>query len=97
MPRSVDAERELADAREAIAREAYARAADHVWTGAAAAASIGDEDALASLLALIDTLAAHEDVEQLRLYITAALDDAKRGTRPPSMFERLIKRDLRPR
>ena len=97
MPRSLDAERELADAREAIACRAYARAADHVWTGAAAAASIGDEDALASLLALIDALSAHEDVAQLRLYVTEALEEARRGTRPPSMFERMMRGDQRPR
>jgi hypothetical protein len=97
MPRSPDADRELAAARAAIASRDYARAAGHTWTGAAAAASIGDQVALTNMLELTDSLAVHDDVEQLRLYIRAALEDAKRGTRPPSAFERLLKRDLRPR
>jgi hypothetical protein len=97
MPHSRDADKELAAAREALARRSYARAADHVWTASAAAASIGDKQALAELLELVASLAEHDDVEQLRLYVAAALEDARRGTRPPSAFERLFNRDQRPR
>jgi hypothetical protein len=97
VPHSLDADRELEGAREALACGAYARAADHAWTAAAAAASIGDKEALAELAGVVEALADHDDVEQLRLYVTAALEDARRGTRPPSAFERLMKRDQRPR
>jgi hypothetical protein len=97
VPHSVDAERELAEIRESIACAAYSRARDHAWSAAAAAASIGDKDALARLLELVETLAEHDDVDQLRVYITEALKDAKEGTRPPSAFERLMQRDQRPR
>jgi hypothetical protein len=97
MPHSIDADRELADAREALACNALDRAADHTWVGAAAAASIGDEQALEALLELVEALARRGDVEQLRVYVTEALKDAKEGTRPPSAFERLMRRDQRPR
>jgi uncharacterized membrane-anchored protein len=97
VPHSVDAERELAGIRESIACAAYSRARDHAWSAAAAAASIGDKEALATLLELVETLAEHGDVDQLRVYITEALKDAKEGTRPPSAFERLMQRDQRPR
>ena len=53
--------------------------------------------ALATLLELVETLAEHDDVDQLRVYVTEALKDAKEGTRPPSAFERLMQRDQRPR
>ncbi len=103
MPRSPDAERELADAREALACGALGPAADHAWAGAAAAANIGDEDSLSALLELVETLAEqtrgrdHDGAEQLRVYLTEALEDAKRGTRPQSAFERLMNRNQRPR
>ncbi len=103
MPHSPDAERDLVDAREALACGALGPAADHAWAGAAAAASIGDEDSLSALLQLVGTLAEktsgrdHDGAEQLRVYLTEALDDARRGTRPSSAFERLMTRDRRPR
>jgi len=103
MPQSPDAERELADAREALACGALRLAADHAWAGAAAAASIGDEDSLTALLGLVGALAEmtigrdHDGAEQLRVYVTEALESSKRGTRPQSAYERLITRERRPR
>jgi hypothetical protein len=103
MPHSRDAERELADAREALARGALRPAADHAWAAAAAAASIGDEDSLSALLDVVGTLAEqtsgrdHDDAEQLRVYVAEALEGARDGTRPQSAFERLITRERRPR
>jgi hypothetical protein len=97
MPHSPDAERELADLREALAVHAYSRATDHAWAAAAAAASIGDKEALATVLELVGTLAEHDDVQQLRVYVTEALKDAREGTRPPSAFERMMTRERPPR
>lgn len=103
MPHSPDAAQNLADAREALACGALARAADHAWRAAAAAASIGDERSLEGLLDLVAELAQstsgreHADAEQLGLYVREALKDAREGTRPPSAFERLLGRDRRPR
>ncbi len=66
MPRSPDAERELADAREALACGALGPAADHAWAGAAVAASIGDEDSLSALLELVGTLAREDQRARAR-------------------------------
>jgi ElaB/YqjD/DUF883 family membrane-anchored ribosome-binding protein len=97
MPRSVDAERELSEAREAIAAKAYDYARDAAWRAAAAAAQIGDEDALQEVVDIAASLgtAGVDDVEQLRTYAEACLEDARAGTRPPSMFERLLGRGRR--
>jgi hypothetical protein len=97
MPRSTDAERLLAEAQEALAVGAHARAVDAGWRAAAAAAQIGDEAVLEQLVDLAAKLAAGEtkDTEQLRVYAEASLQDAKAGTRPPSMFERLLGRGRR--
>jgi hypothetical protein len=97
MPRSPDADRELAEARAALARGDHSGAAGHIWTGAAAAASIGDGGALEELLSLADTLVPRGEAEQLQAFLRAALEDARRGTRPPSAFERLMRLDRRPR
>jgi hypothetical protein len=99
MPRSPDADRELADAREALAVGALDHARDAAWRAAAAAAQIGDEEALQEVVELASTLAERNvpEVEQLQTYAGACLEDAKAGTRPQSMFERLLSRDWRSR
>ena len=85
---------QLADARTAFERGAEARALDLAWRAASAAARVDNKDVLAEVVELAKTL---PGAEQLRVYAEAALEDARKGTRPPSAFERLIKRDLRPR
>src|SRR5262245_25128716 len=99
MPRSVDAECALVEAREAVAVEAFDRAHDAAWRAAAAAAQIGDEGALEEVVAIASTLAESNvaEADQLRIYAEACLKDAREETRPPSMFERLLSRDLRRR
>jgi hypothetical protein len=99
MPRSVDAERELAAAREAVAAGAFDRARDAAWRAAASAAQIGDTAALEEVVEIVSTLAAAkvDDVEQLQVYADACLEDARDGTRPPSMWERLLGRGRRSR
>jgi hypothetical protein len=99
MPRSLDAERELTDAREAVAVGAFDRARDAAWRAAASAAQIGDTAALEEVAEIVSALAASkvDDVEQLQTYAQACLEDAKAGTRPQSMFERLLGRDRRSR
>ena len=98
MPRSVDAERELATSREAVAAGAYGHARDAAWRAAAAAAQIGDEQALEEVVEIVSGLAAAGvDVDELRIYAEACLEDARAGTRPPSMFERLLGRNPRGR
>jgi len=97
MPRSVDAERELAQAREAVAAGAFGYARDATWRAAAAGAQIGDVDALQEVVEVAATLCEREveNADQLRAYAEACLEDARAGTRPPSMFERLLDRDRR--
>ena len=97
MPRSPDADRRLADAREAVAAGAFVHARDAAWRAAAAAAQIGDEAALEEVIEIASTLTASgvADVEQLQIYAEACLEDARAGTRPPSMFERLLGRGRR--
>jgi hypothetical protein len=98
MPRSVDADRELTNSREAVAAGAYGHARDAAWRAAAAAAQIGDEQALEEVVEIVCGLAATGvDVDELRIYAEACLEDARAGTRPPSMFERLLDRGRRPR
>jgi len=99
MPRSLDADRELANAREAMAAGAFDRARDAAWRAASAAAQIGDEGALEEVVAIASTLAENDvgEADQLRIYAQASLEDAREGTRPPSMFERLLGRDRRRR
>jgi hypothetical protein len=101
MGRSRYADRELLAAREALACNAVERAASHLWSAAATAASLGDRDGLAVLLGLAAKLEQQttggdrEEAERLRVYLAQCLDDARRGTRPPSAFERLFRRDRR--
>jgi len=99
MPRSLDAERELAAARDALAAEALDRARDRAWRAAASAAQIGDVTALEEVVEIVAALAAAkvEGIEQLQAYAKACLEDARAGTRPPSMFERLMSRGRRSR
>jgi len=99
VPRSLDADRALAEAREALAVDALERARDATWRVASAAAQIGDEEALEQAVAIVAQLAARDvpEVEQLRVYAEACLEDARNDTRPKSMFERLMSRERRPR
>jgi hypothetical protein len=94
MPRSLDAERELAAARMALDAEAFDRARDAAWRAAASAAQIGDAAALEEVVEIVSALAASkvDGVEQLQTYAEACLEDAKAGTRPPSMWGRLLGR-----
>ncbi len=102
MPRSPDADRDLTDAREALAAGALAHAGVSAWRAAAAAASIGDEQALEDVLALAETLVERtaggdrDEAERLRRYAEACLEDAQQGTRRPSAFERLMGWTQRP-
>jgi hypothetical protein len=99
VPRSLDAERNLAHAREALAADALDRARVAAWRAASAAAQIGDEGALRDVVEIAAQLVERDvpDAEQLRTYAQACLEDAQAGTRPPSMFERLLGRDWRRR
>jgi hypothetical protein len=99
MPRSLDADREIAAAREALDAGAFDRARDAAWRAASAAAQIGDTVALEEVVEIVSALATAkvDDVEQLQAYADACLEDARAGKRPPSMFERLLSRDRRPR
>ena len=95
----MNAAEKLADARTALEHGAHALACDLVWRAAAAAARVGNKEVLEQAVELATALVAagHKDSEQLRVYAEAALEDARKGTRPPSAFERLISRDRRPR
>ena len=95
----MNAAEKLVDARTALEHGAHARARDLVWQAAAAAARVGDKALLQQVVELAGALAAVgvDDGDQLRVYAEAALEDARRGTRRPSAFERLISRDRRPR
>ena len=84
---------QLAEAQTAFANGALNYARNAAWRAAAAAAQIGDAETLERVVELTRKL----DDEQLRIYAEAALEDARKGTRPPSAFERLLKRDKRPR
>jgi hypothetical protein len=99
MPRSIEAEKHLAQAREALAADAPAHAVDCAWRAAAAAAQIGDEKILREVIEIASALAAAgaDDTEQLSRYAAACLEDAQAGTRPPSAFERLFARGRRRR
>jgi hypothetical protein len=92
VPRSLDAEKYLAEARDALAAGALERAQDAGWRAAAAAAQISDVVALQEVVEIVSKL---PDAGQLRTYTQACLEDAREGKRPPSMFERLLGRDRR--
>ena len=76
---------------------AFDRARDAAWLAAAAAAQIGDATALTEIGSVASTLVErHVDgAEQLHVYTQACLEDARSGSRPPSAFERLLRRDRR--
>ena len=95
----MNAAEQLADARTAFEHGAHARASDLTWRAAAAAARVGNKEVLEQAVELATALAAagHKDGEQLRVYAEVALEDARKGTRPPSAFERLMSRYKRPR
>ena len=88
----MSAAEQLADARTALDHCAHKRACDLAWRAAASAARVGNERVLAEVVELARAL----PDEQLRVYAEAALEDARKGTRPPSAFERLISRVKRP-
>jgi hypothetical protein len=94
MPRSIDAERATAEAREALAAGAFDRASDAAWRAASAAAQIGDDEMLEEVVAIASLLGDHgvEDARQLLIYAEASLEDARADSRPLSMFERLLAR-----
>jgi hypothetical protein len=78
------------------------RASQEAWAAAATAASIGGEEVLQALQAVALELEEktsgreREEAGRLRLYLLNSLDDARRGTRPGSAFERLLGRAKRP-
>lgn len=90
----MSAAEELADARTALEHGAHGHAVDLAWRAASSAARVGNKDVLAAVVELANEL---PGAEQLRVYAEAALEDARKGTRPPSAFERLIGRDRRRR
>jgi hypothetical protein len=96
MPKSPDAEHELAAAKEALAVGALAQALGAAYRAAAAAAQLGDGETLDALVEVVSTLEqrttghTHEDAEQLRVYVDACREDAREGTRPPNALERLF-------
>jgi hypothetical protein len=90
----VGAAEQLADARTALEHGAQSRALDLAWRAASSAARVGNKEVLAQVVELASRL---DDGEQLRVYAEVALEDARKGTRPPSAFERLISRAKRPR
>ena len=85
---------QLKDARTAFEHGAEERALDLAWRAASSAARVNNQGVLAEVVELAGAI---PGAEQLRAYAEAALEDARRGTRPPSAFERLISRDKRPR
>lgn len=89
----------LADAQVASANGAHAYACGLAWRAASAAARNGNEAVLAQVVELASALRAAglDDAEQLLSYSEACLEDARNGTRRPSMFERLIARQKPPR
>ncbi|HST25332.1 MAG TPA: hypothetical protein VLJ76_05035 [Gaiellaceae bacterium] len=96
MPRSPDAERDLADARTALENDAIPFAIERAWSSAVAAARIGDETTLAALVEVTTAIAdqaapaQHKEADQLNRYVALCLQDARNGTRPHSAFERLL-------
>lgn len=89
----MNAAEKLADARTAFEHGAEARALDLAWRAAASAARVNNQHVLADV---VEFASAVPGAEQLRVYAEAALEDARKGTRPPSAFERLISRAKRP-
>jgi hypothetical protein len=88
----VSAAEQLAEARTALDHGAHKRACDLAWRAAASAARVGNAGVLEQVVELANTL----PDRQLRVYAEVALEDARKGTRPPSAFERLISRAKRP-
>ena len=99
MPRSKDAERTLEETEELLAAGLLERTRDAAWRASAAAAQVGDAEKLERLAVISGQLVEQgvDDAEQLRIYTEACLEDARKGTRPPSWFERLLSREWRSR
>jgi hypothetical protein len=101
MPKSPDAEHELAQAYEALAVGALGQALGAAYRATAAAAQLGDEETLEALVEVASTLVERttghdqEEAQQLRAYLDACREDARNGTRPPNPLERLLRRDRR--
>jgi hypothetical protein len=99
--RSPDTERQLAEAREALALGDVGTATGAAWRSASSAAQTGDAEALATLAEFVATIEERatgrqrDEAAQLRVYVEACLEDARKGKRPPSAFERLLGRDRR--
>ena len=96
MPSSPEAERDLADARTALENDAISFAIERAWSSAVAAARIGDETTLATLVEVTGAIAKQaapaqqKEADQLERYVVLCLQDARNGTRPHSAFERLL-------
>jgi hypothetical protein len=103
MTRSADTERYVAEANEAMALGDVGKASGAAWRAASSAAQTGDAETLAELADFVTTLEQraegreHDEAAQLQVYVTACLEDARQGKRPPSAFERLLGRDRRTR
>jgi hypothetical protein len=100
--RSADTQRYVAEAHEALALGDVGKATGAVWRAASSAAQGGDEETLAALVDVAATIEqraegrGREEAAQLQVYVSACLEDAREGKRPPSAFERLLGRDRRP-
>ena len=88
----MNAAEKLAEARTALEHDAHPRALDAAWRAASSAAQVGNAEILRQVVELARMI---QGADQLRLYAEACLEDAERGTRPPSAFERLFSRDRR--
>ncbi len=101
MSRSPDTERHLAEAHEALALGDVGTATGAAWRSTSSAAQTGDAEALATLVEFVATIEERatgrqrDQAAQLRVYVEACLEDARKGVRPPSAFERLLGRDRR--
>jgi hypothetical protein len=93
-----EARRRLGDVREALACHDVRRAGQEAWAAAAIAASVEDVETLQALLDLASVLEQQtsgrerKEAERLSLYVSHSLRDALNGTRPKSVFERMIRR-----
>jgi hypothetical protein len=101
--RSADTERHLAEAHEALALGDVGKATGVVWRAASSAAQAGDAETLATLVDVVAEIEQRaggrdrDEAAQLHVYVEACLDDARKGKRPPSAWERLLGRDRRVR
>ena len=89
---------ELAKAREAFDRGNLNRAVRHAWTSGTAASRNADAEGLAAVIDLAATMRdaadgrAKKDAQELVLFCTASLPNARAGVRPPSLLGALFAR-----